>query len=166
MVKFKRRGVQEIAWQGENCRSRCPRARGKFARGAIKRVADYRMPNGGEMDADLVSAAGINLHVQQREFPVLRTNALADSVMGNSFATAFAARGHAGPANAIAANAGGNRPSILLHGSVNQGNVGFVYLATAELRSELAVRDFILGHNNEATGFFVEAMNDSRAQFA
>src|SRR5581483_32826 len=124
------------------------------------------MPNGGKMDADLMSAAGINLHVQQREFPVLRINALADSVMGNSFASALAARGHTGPANAIAADAAGYRPTILLHGSVNQGNIGFVYLATAELSSEFAMCHFILGHNNEAAGFFVEAMNDSRAQFA
>src|SRR5438874_5084115 len=100
----------------------------QFSRRAIKSVADDGMTDGCEMDADLVSAAGINPHIQEREFSVWRRDALADGVMGDGFASAFAPRSHASAANAIAADAGGNRPAVLFGRSVNQCDVGFLYL--------------------------------------
>src|SRR5215472_17024564 len=78
----------------------------QFARGTIERVANYGVAEGQHVNADLVSAAGVDSDFDQRELTVGRFNAANQVVVRDSLAAPGVARRHPGAAYAIAADAG------------------------------------------------------------
>lgn len=86
--------------------------------------------------------------------------------MRDRLASARTPRGHANTPDLIPANARANGSTILLRPSVDECDVGLLYVAARELGSQLAVSFVILGHHDQAAGFFVEAMHNARAQLS
>ena len=55
-------------------------------------------------------------------------------------------------------------PRVLCRPAVHQRDILLLYLASGELRPQLAMGDIVLGHDDQAAGFFVESMNNARPQ--
>ncbi len=100
------------------------------------------------MHANLVSAAGIDPQFEQRELAKFGIDSPLYRVMRYSFASTLAASCHSRAADAIAADAAGNRPAILFHPSVDERDVGLLHQAPGKLRSQLAMRFVVFGDQN------------------
>src|SRR5690242_7595498 len=98
MNELQRSGMQEVPRQGSRAR-----ARPQFARCTVESVADDGMTDGGEMNANLMSASGIDLQFEQTELAEGGIKFLADGVVGDGFAPSAAPGGHAGSAHNVAA---------------------------------------------------------------
>ncbi len=72
MADLQRLGVQEIP--GE--RNRWLIAGSQFPRRPVQRIANHRMTQGGEVDANLVSTASVNLDFHSRELSERRFDTL------------------------------------------------------------------------------------------
>ncbi len=59
-----------------------------------------------------------------------------------------------------------NGPAIFGRPSVNQRNVPLLDLSTGKLLCQLAMRDVVLGYDNQAAGLFVQAMYDAGTHLA
>src|ERR1039457_2737429 len=66
----------------------------------------------------------------------------------------------------VAADGALNRAAVLLWPAVYQRNVSLVHLAPAELLGQPAVRFIVLRHHHQPAGGPIQAMHDSRTQFA
>src|ERR1051326_6792038 len=79
--------------------------RAHFSWRAIEGVSYHGMAQGRHVYADLVRPAGINLYFNQGGLAEGGFEALDDGVVGDGFAAATAARGHADAADGVAADA-------------------------------------------------------------
>jgi hypothetical protein len=131
---------------------------------AVQRVTDDRMAQSRKMHADLVCAAGVKLNCEQRG----SINWREDAPVGAGFAGVAkddaAAGGHAGTALGIAGDGQIDRPVLLFHKALHQGDVDFLDLALAEGFAELGVRGVVFGDQDDAGSIFVEAMHDAGAK--
>ena len=137
-----------------------------LARGTVERVPYHRMAQRGQMDPDLVGAAGVDPNFQQGEFSVRRIQPSLHRVMGNGLASTGPLRGHASAPHAVAADAAADGASVLFQPAMHQGDVFLFYLAADELAGQPAMRFVALGHDQQAAGGLVQAMHDSGTQFA
>lgn len=118
------------------------------------------------MHADLMRSASINLHFDPGELAKNRVESTDYTIVRDGVAPIGSPRGHSNTANAVAADAGGNRSAILLRPAVYQREVGFLDLAAGKLRGQLAVRLVVFRDYDQPAGLFVEAVNDARAHLA
>src|ERR1700733_1595070 len=132
-----------------------------FARSAVECVADDGTTERGEMDAKLMRAAGVQTGLDQTEaaekqfrFPV-RTR-------GPAFAAACS---HSGAAVQIARYGQLDSPCLRFQFAVEQGDVNLLDLALLKLFHEFSMRGTGPRHDKRAGGSFVEAMDDSGAQW-
>src|ERR671922_75581 len=117
------------------------------------------MSKGRQVHPDLMSTPSINLQFQQAEFPEDGVELAANLVVGNGCPSAHSTGGHPSTSNSVAADAGLNRPVILLQPSMHEGNVGLLRAPLRKFESQLAVGLVILGHHDEPAGVFVQAMH-------
>src|SRR5256885_16932396 len=100
------------------------------------------------MHANLVSAAGIDPQFEQRELAKFGIDSPLYRVMRYSFASTLAASCHSRAADAIAAEAAGNRPAILFHPPGAERDAGLLHQTPGKLRSQLAMRYAGFGDRN------------------
>src|SRR5215471_9181654 len=138
--------MQEVATQAQNLSFSCHVADCLFAARAIGGVADYRMPDVSHVNADLVSAARLDLNIQQGELLESRSD-FEDRMRRTPGAAA-----QDGHPRSIAAAA----PDTRLHFTVrnrklpiHESYVGFADLALAELIGQSLMRQIILGDNQQ-----------------
>jgi len=110
--------VQEVAWK----LGKKPAGSARFARRAIERVAYDGMPQGREVDAYLMCAAGVKANFNQRE----AIEACQDAPVSASFAPAAAARGHARAAAQVAGDGQANRTGVVFEAAMNERKVRFL----------------------------------------
>ena len=158
--KAKFGGVEEIAVQRGQHDLSDAKLRGR----AVKRVADHRMSKGRKMNADLVCAAGVKLHFEERG----GIDTGQDVPVGAGFASVTeddaAVSSHAGAALGVASDGQVDGAATFLHLAVHEGDVGFLDLALAEAFAESGVSGVIFGDEDDAGGVFVEAMHDAGAK--
>src|SRR2546426_4965223 len=100
------------------------------------------------MHANLVSAAGIDPQFEQRELAKFGIDSPLHRVMRYSFASTRAASCHSRTADAIAADAAGNRAAVLFNPSVDERDVGLLHLTPGKLHCQLAMRFIVFGYQN------------------
>src|SRR3989442_5223394 len=100
------------------------------------------------MHANLVSAAGIDPKCDQSELAKFGIGSPLYRVMRYSFASTLAASCHSRAADAIAADAAGNRAAVLFHPSVDERDVGLLHQPSSELRGQFAMRFVVFGDQN------------------
>src|SRR5712691_11115284 len=100
------------------------------------------------MHANLVSASGIDPQFEQRELAKFGIDPPLHRVMRYGFATARAASCHSRAADAITADAAGNRATVLFHPSMDERDVGLLHQAPGKLRSQFAMRFIVFGDQN------------------
>ena len=103
---------------------------------------------------------------EQGELTVVGLQAALNQVMRDGFAAAAAASGHAGAADGVSADGGRDCALVVFGPAMDECDVGFLDLASCELRGHLAMGSVVFGDYDEAAGFFVEAVNDTGAQVA
>src|SRR5439155_3329001 len=118
------------------------------------------------MHSNLVSAAGIDPQFEQRELAKFGIDPPLYRVVRYGFASAGAASCHSRAADAVAADAAGNRAAVLFHPSVDERDVGLLHQPSSELRGQFAMRFVVFGDQNYSACGFVKAMNNARAEFA
>ena len=119
-----------------------------------------------QVDANLVGAAGLNADREQSEPAVGAFHALQHLPVRDGGAAAGAARGHAGAAHGVAADGQGDGAGVLRGPAVHQREVALAQAALAEHLAELAVREIVLGDDDEAAGLLVQPVDDAGAQIA
>src|SRR5947199_10331511 len=100
------------------------------------------------MHANLVSASGIDPQFEQRELAKFGIDPPLHRVVRYGFASARAASCHSRAADAIAADAAGNRAAVLFHPSVDERAVGLLHLTPGKLPCQLAMRFIVFGYQN------------------
>src|SRR5487761_1424483 len=104
-----------------------------------------------EMNANLMcsSGAGRNLKQSKARKPAQHV------ISGESLTCAKAAGFHALAAGGIAADGSVHHTIVALHAALNESNVSFANGACLEVRSQLAMRGVILGHQNQARSHLI-----------
>src|SRR2546429_803310 len=146
MVELQGHSIQEIS--GES--SGFAVAGSQFARGAVKRVAHHGMAQRSEMHANLVSPSGIDPQFELRELAKFGIDPPLHRVMRYGFATSRAASCHSRTADAIAADAAGNRAPVPVHPSVDERDVGLLYPAPCKFRGRISLRVIVFGDQHYA----------------
>src|SRR5258707_12537709 len=118
------------------------------------------------MNGDLVRPAGLDPYFQKGELAVDAVNLLEHLPVRDGFSAIATAAGHTVAPNQITADGSVDRSFGLLHRSMHERNVSLLDFTPGKLQREFAVRLVRLGDNQQSTGFFVQAVNDSRAQLA
>ncbi len=121
-------------------------------------VADDRVVDRREMDADLVRTAGLYLDVDEGEF----FETLADLPEAECL-PAVRGDGHFCAVPAVAGDGAVYGAGIVARVPVDEGDVGFENLAEAKLVGEGFVGLLVLGDDDQAGRVFVEAMDDAYA---
>src|SRR5271166_5633516 len=111
--------------------------------------------------ADLVSTAGLDANVNQRELAVGRIDALANFVMRDGSTASAAARGHANATDGVTADLGIYCAARSLRPAMHQGHVALLHRASGKLLTKVAMGDVVAGNENPSAGFFVETMHDA-----
>src|SRR5450759_4868641 len=124
------------------------------------------MANRRHVHADLVSAAGLDTDIHQRELAKWRGYALANFIMSNRRATSAAAGGHANAPHHIAADLGIDGAAVFSRPAMHQRHVTLLHLAPRELLAQLAMGHVVLGDDDQPAGVLVETVHDSGAQLA
>src|SRR4051812_4097672 len=109
-----------------------------------------------------MSATSFDFDLEYSEFTKFRFNSLLNNIFGDGLASTGAARGHANTANRITADRARNGPFVTLYPAMDQGDVCLAYPSAGKLRRQFAMGDVIFCDNNQAAGFFIEAVHDSR----
>ncbi len=109
--------------------------------GPVEFVASDGVADAGEVDADLVGAAGADVNFEQGVFG----EAADDAVFGMSGAALVEACGHAGAVDGVARDLCFDCASVARYVSVYQGDVGFVYLSGCELFGKVAMSGVCAG---------------------
>ncbi len=136
----------------------------KLRGAAVKRVAEDRMFEGGEVHTNLMRASGVELDFDERG----GTKLLEDGPVGAGIAgvCGFAGRpgGHSYAALGIAGD--GKFDGAFCSGefSLDEREIGFLNGTRAKGFGKFGVREIVFGDEDCAARIFVEAMNDSRAQ--
>src|SRR5207248_4700293 len=138
----------------------------KFLRGAVKRVAYHRMTERSEMHTNLVGSAGVDSQFEQCDLAETGIDSTLHGVMRDGFTATLAAGRHAGSANAIAADAAGNRAPPWLHPAVYERDVGLLYMAAGELFRQLAMGFIVLRDQDQSARGLIEPVNDAGTEFA
>lgn len=137
-------------------------AESRLGLGAVEGVADDRVADAGEVNADLVGAASADADFEEGELRV----AAEDAVRAPSGAAFGEACGHADPAHGVAGDGALDAAGLILHGALDQRQVNFFDFAGGELRGEIPVRGVVLGDQEDAAGEAVEAVDNAGAQIA
>ena len=124
------------------------------------------MSQGRHVHANLVGASGVDIERDQGKLAPGRIELPGNAVIGDRFAAFGAAGGHAGAADGVAADDVLDRPFRFLQPAVNESDVLLLDLPGGELLAELAVGGIVLGDYQQATGAFVEAVDDAGAKLA
>src|SRR4051794_153830 len=95
------------------------------AGGAVEGVADYRVADAREMHADLMRAAGSDLHFEKS----VAGEAIEGAILGPGGAAFRQAGGHADAAHGIARDGALDAAGLLLHRAVDQSEVYLLDLA-------------------------------------
>jgi len=153
-------GVEEIAFE------RRERALVDFELrgGAVERVANHRMMERGKVDADLVGAAGVELDFEERCW----ADAVEHTPVCAGCAGAIddaAARGHADATIGVACDSELDAAFRFVDDAFDQREVGLFHQAIAEGFAEFAVGGVVFGDEDNAGGFFVEAVDDAGAEY-
>src|SRR5215207_4537193 len=143
-------GVEELAAEGGDARAQRRVGERLVAAAAVGLVADDRVLEPGEVDAYLVRAAGLDLHVEERE----AREALPHAPEREGRAPAA----HDGHPRAVARVAGErlfDLPALLARHPVRERDVGLEDRARAELVREALVRAGGLGDDDDTRGVAV-----------
>src|SRR5882672_8536490 len=114
----------------------------------------------------MVGPAGFDLEFEQGELAVHSVELALDYVMCHRLASAWTARSHTNPALRVATDRGSNGAALLLRPALHQGDVGLVHFAGGKLLRQFSMRLVVLGDHHQSAGGAIEAMHDSRAEFA
>ena len=125
----------------------------------VGRVADQRVPDRGEVGADLVRAAGLQAGLEVG----LGAEQLEHLEMGAGLARGGAGDGHAVALARGAADRGVDRARPRGEVPLRQGEVDPLDLATLDLRLQGAVGRVVAGDDEQAAGPLVEAVDDPGA---
>ena len=154
-------GVEEVAVGVEGRQFELVNS--EVTRGAIEGVADHRVMERGEVDADLVGAAGVKLDFEERG----GTDAGKGAPVGAGFAgpgkDEAAAGGHANAALGVTGD-GEVDDAGVVEMAFDEGDVGFLDFAVAKGFAEFGVGEIGLGDEDDAGGFLVEAVDDTGAK--
>lgn len=131
-----------------------------FARSAVSSIADDRMFDESKMNAKLVSATGVRLRVNQSKV----MEAPADPVEGNGFAGSNSIHFHPDPVHRIAADGSLDFAAFGFHATVDKSLITLVHAPGFELGRQLAMRDVVLGNQDDAGSHLVQTMDNSRPQ--
>lgn len=135
--------------------------------GAVEVIADDGVADAGEVDADLMGAAGTGFDLDEIGIigEGLQNSIVSDGLSGSAAGLIFV--GDNRLASAVAGT--GNRcvDSALLRNDMtgDERGVGFVNLAGAKESLERLKRLGSLGNDEKSRGVLVEAMDDSRPKF-
>src|SRR5436305_11294373 len=138
----------------------------QLTRCTVKSVTDHRMPDRRHVYSNLMSAAGIDLYLDQTELAEGTVQPPEHGIVRNGVATATPASGHSYAAHAVTADAGGDGASIFLGPSVYECNIGFLHFTVGELCRKLAVGIVVLRYQNQPAGLLVKPMHDARPHLA
>lgn len=160
MSKRKSRGVQELAAR----RGEFYFADGELRGGAVKRVADDGMFEGGKVHANLMRASGVELDFEKSggtEFPengpVCAGGAGVGRFAGRARRHFDAAFGVAGDREFDPSFCAGEFP-------LNKREIGLLDRAGLERFGEFGVGEIVFGDHDGSGGVFVEPMDDARAE--
>src|SRR5487761_2301031 len=124
---------------------------------AVDGIARDGVPEGSQVDPDLVGPAGDEVDLEERPAP----EALADPVAGDGWPP-VRDDGHPGPLARIAPDRRLDPAGGRLHATLDQGEVRLLAPPRLELRHEAGLGHVRLGHHDEPGGVAVEAMHDPR----
>jgi len=147
-------GMEHLARNG-----RC--VGGERAGAAIGGIADYGMAQMGKMHADLMGTTGFDFQPQQRG-----AWAGAHDFVTREGGTTFGGHRHFFAVDGMAADGLVDFAARLGRDAPHQCEIFLAGGAAGELRDERGVGGFVLGHDQNAGGVFVEAVDDSGAQLA
>ena len=128
---------------------------------SVQRVADNRMADGAQVDANLMCPPGVNRHLTERE---------TGQMMGardarHRLARIFRPRRHLLPIGRVATDRRID-PSSGLHDPPDQRDVLLLDLAIVELTRQLLMRAVVLGDHHEPGRPSIEPVNDPWPQLA
>src|SRR5208282_1004435 len=101
-----------------------------------------------------------------RKLAVRRIDLALHRVMGYCLAATIATRRHAGAALRVPADGALNRAAILLGPAVDEGDIGLVHLACAELLRQPSMRFIVFRHYHQPAGGAIQAMHNPGAKFS
>jgi hypothetical protein len=102
------------------CHARCShRNDSQLAGRSVEGVANQGVPNGGHVDAYLMSAAGFDPYIEQCKLSERGRDPLANFVVRHRCAASRAARGHAGTSHRIATDLAADGAAILARPAMN-----------------------------------------------
>ena len=169
MRQFEAGSVQEISRQGERIGIivlALTRAGFDLGRRAIEFVADNGMSQRRHVNADLVSSTGVDFDFEQSELAERRIELAQNVVVRDGLALAGSLCRHSYAADGVAADAGVDGPALFLGPAVHQRDIGFLHFTFRELRGEFAVSVVIFRDHDQATGFFVETVDNAGAHLS
>lgn len=133
---------------------------GKF--GAIEFVADYRVSDASEMDADLVHAAGFRLRFDEIEvFGTLNNGIMRDSVADFPFGLEFVVHDDLLVQSERSSDRLRYDAFLRLYMAINDSRIGFLYRTLLEHSLEFHECFLRFGGDTDAGSVLVEAMNHS-----
>src|ERR1700733_12780705 len=168
-------GVQGLSGKISERRSGRDRQQGRLGAktGPVDAVSDHGMADRGQMDADLMRAAGLEPAGEQAGHglapsvarSVGSAKALAHLPMGNRLARAFAHR-HAVAGARVTADRPVDAAARALRRAPDEGEIAALERSTVaavagELRRERPVRAIVLRYHHEAGRIFVEPVHDA-----
>src|ERR1700683_5360234 len=143
MTELQLRRVQKITRQVD-----CSRMPARLLWSTIHRIAYHGMSHRRHVYANLVSAAGSDLHVQQGEFAERRIETARHALMGHRRPSTLELCCHPRAPYPVAADALGERCGIFFHPAVYQGEIFLLYFPRGELRAQLAMGLVVFGDHN------------------
>ena len=126
---------------------------------AIETIAGNGVANAGEVNADLMGAAGANTDFEKRKL----CQPPQDTIFGVSRAALVEAGGHAGAADRVAGNLRVDGTGFTGETSMDQGDVGFLHRSPGELRGQISMGGVGARDQKNAAGIAVQAMDDAGA---
>ena len=125
---------------------------------AVERVAEDRVAEGGEVDAELVAAAGQRAELDPRRAPLAGEHA----PVGQRRLAAVVADHLPRPVRPVADQRQVDAAFLVRDGAGDAGDVGLRHLAALELPAEVALREAGACHQHDARGVAVEAVDEER----
>src|SRR5260370_42168856 len=109
----------------------------------------------------MMGAASVGFYFDEGELAVVGLQAALYYVVGSGVAASTASRGHADAANGVAADTGRDRAFVVLRPAVHEGEVSFFDAASCELSCQLAMGCGVICDYHQATGFYVQTVDDA-----
>lgn len=138
---------------------------------AVERVAEDGMAKCLQMNPNLMGTACLDTYLDEGELSISgRMNAFQHSDVGeggaNPFAFKRAASGHSGATNEISTDGKVDGGVFAPQRAMDQSDVSLFKLTAGEHLAQFSMCTVIFGDNNDATGLFVQTVDDPWAQFA